>query len=248
MTNAELKSDNLTSGQPKRRLSGLLEAFMPLTFRRRAMLFLVPMIAIVSMVYTLESISTERKILRNEIIKKGATIAAITARNAELPLLSENLEQLKNSALPVMAIEDVAFVSFLNKRSETQLHAGKPQPLDETLTATTDQTVSFHEHDDVFEFIVPVVTVKAAEGLFLLEGSESSPTVREQIGWVRIGLLKEVMGRAERQIIIRGGGAGTAFFHCRGGTALYLHNPGHAPSLCPDQRGNRDPGGRTSRG
>ncbi|MDP3481211.1 MAG: ATP-binding protein [Desulfoprunum sp.] len=205
MTGTDMKSGNPTSGQSKRRLSDRLTALMPLTFRGQAVLFLIPMIVIISMVYTLESISTERKILRNEIIKKGETIAAIQARNAELPLLSENLEQLKSTALSVMGIKDVAFVSFLNKHSETLLHEGTSHPLDETLTATTDQTVTFFEHRDFFEFIVPVVTVKAAEGLFLLEGIDSSPTVREQIGWVRIGLFREVMSRSEQQIIIRGG-------------------------------------------
>ena len=80
---------------------GRLKTLIPLTFKGpRAMLFLFPMIVIISMVYTIESISTERKILRNEIIKKGETIAAIAARNAELSLLSENVEQLKSSARP----------------------------------------------------------------------------------------------------------------------------------------------------
>jgi len=204
MKNADIKSDNPASEPRKRSLLDRLTMLVPLTFRGRAVLFLFPMIVIISMVYTLESISTERKILKDEIVKRGKTIAAIAARNAELPLLSENLEQLKNSALSVMAIKDVAFVSFLNRRSETLLHEGMQHPLDETLTATTNQMVTFYEHRDVFEFIAPVVTVKAAEGLFLLEGTDSSPTVKEQIGWVRIGLFKEVMSRSEQQIIVRG--------------------------------------------
>lgn len=194
-----------------RGLSGWLASLVPLTFRGRAMLFLFPMIVIISMVYTFESISTERKILKNEIIKKGETIAAIAARNAELSLLSENFEQLKISAQPLMEIKDVAFVSFLNNRSEILLHEGKQYPLRATLTVGTERLISFSEQDDVFEFIVPVITVKAAEGFFLLEGSGADPTVREQIGWVRIGLSKEVVSRSEQRIIIRGSLLAVAF-------------------------------------
>ncbi len=185
------------------------------------MLFLFPMIVIISTVYTLESISTERKILKSEIVKKGEAIAAIAARNAELSLLSENFEQLKSSAQPLMEIKDVAFVSFLNKRAEILLHEGKQYPFTASMTAGADRLISFSEHDDVFEFIVPVVTVKAAEGFFLLEGNGSDPTVKELIGWVRIGLSKEVMSRSERRIIIRGSILAVVF-SCVGTLLLYL--------------------------
>jgi signal transduction histidine kinase/DNA-binding NarL/FixJ family response regulator len=178
---------------------------MPLTFRWRSVLFLLPLIVVISMVYTLESVSTERKTLRTEIIKKGETLASIAARNAELSLLSENLDQLQSSARPLMEIRDVAFVTYLDKRSGTLLHEGKPYPLASPLKPSADESITFREHRDVFEFIVPVVTVKAAEGLFLLEGENAPPPVRERIGWVRIGLSKEVMENTERRIILRGG-------------------------------------------
>ncbi len=201
----------MTGGNPVLRLwkSGLidrLKAAVPLTFRWQAVLFLFPLIIIISAGYTIESISTERKILKNEIIKKGETIAVIVARNAELSLLSENLEQLKISARPLMAIKDVAFVSFLNKDSNVLLHEGIKFPLKELLAIDPDRATSFFEHDNVFEFIVPVVTVKAAEGLYLLDGGGgSAPPVSEQVGWVRIGISKEVMSRSEQQIIVRSG-------------------------------------------
>jgi PAS domain S-box-containing protein len=181
-----------------------LKALIPLTFRGQALLFLFPMIVIISMVYTLESVSTERKILRKEIIKQGETIATIAARTAELPLLSENLEQLKSSALTVMQIKDITYVSFLNNRSQILFHEGRQHPVAGVLTATPDGAISFSEHDDVFEFNVPVITVKAAEGLYLLDGTSSAPLVKEQIGWVSIGLSKEVMSRSEHEIMVRG--------------------------------------------
>jgi signal transduction histidine kinase/DNA-binding NarL/FixJ family response regulator len=200
-----MTGENSMTPQRQPTLSERLKSMIPLTFRWRAVSFLFPMIVIISAVYTIESVSTERKILRNEIIKKGETIATITARNAELSLLSENREQLKNSALPVMEIKDIGFVTFLNKRSEILLHEGIPDPLDEVLSLDPNKGVSFSEHHDFFEFFAPVITVKAAEELFLLEGGSAAPPVREQIGWVRIGLSKEVMSKSDHQIIIRGG-------------------------------------------
>lgn len=205
MTSDTMNCKNPAPKQQKLGLADRVKAMIPLTFRGQAVLFLFPLIVIISMVYTIESVSTERKILRNEIIKKGETIAAIAARNAELSLLSENLEQLKNAAQPLMEIKDVAFVSFLNKRSEILLNEGLQHPIEKSLAIDPDMGISFYEYRDFFEFIVPVVTVKAAEGLFLLEGSDSAPPVREQIGWVCIGLSKEVMSRSEHEIMARGG-------------------------------------------
>lgn len=200
-----MNRDNHAPLQREPGISGRLKALIPLTFRGQAVLFLFPLIVIISLGYTIESISTERRILRDEIIKRGETIAAIAARNGELPLLSENAEQLKNSTLPLMAIKDVAFVSFLNRRSEVLYHEGTPHRIDETLTINPDSAVRLFEYRDVFEFIAPVVTVTATEGLFLLEGPAPVSPVREQIGWVCIGLSKDVMSRSETEIMVRGG-------------------------------------------
>ena len=204
MTSPNMNSDNLPPDTLRKRVFDRLMAMKPLTFRGQAVLFLIPMIVIISMVYTFESIYTERNILRNEIIKKGETIATIAARNAELPVLSENLEQLKSSALSVMAIKDVAFVSFLNKHFEVLIHEGKYYPKAASKTLNSGMAISFSEHENVFEFTVPVVTVRAQEGLFLLEGISSAPPVNEHIGWVRIGLSKKVMSESVHNIIVRG--------------------------------------------
>ncbi len=203
MANDMIDSDNLQSDPRKCRLLDRLKALIPLTFRGQAVLFLFPLIVIISTVYTVESVYTERNILRKEIIKKGETIAAIAARSAELSLLSENIEQLKGSAQLLMEIKDVAFVSFLDKKNNILLHNGAKHNIEESLPLDPEGVIRFYEYHDFFEFIVPVITVKASEGLFLLEGTVSASTVKEQIGWVCIGLSKEVMSRSVEQIIVR---------------------------------------------
>jgi signal transduction histidine kinase/CheY-like chemotaxis protein len=196
-------SDMSTIRKPK--LPDWLIKLIPLTFRGQAVLFLFPLIVIISTVYTIESISTERKILRNEIIKKGETIATIAARNSELSLVSENVEQLKNSAVPVMAIKDVSFVLFLNKQSQPLYHEGIKHSVEEKLKYAPEKAVESFEYQDFFEFIIPVTTVKASEGLSIFDSpnASSASTAKEHIGWVCIGLSKEVMGKSEKQIIIR---------------------------------------------
>ncbi len=182
-----------------------LRALIPLTFRGQAVLFLVPTIVLMSLVYTIESVSTERKILRKELVKKGETIATIAARTAELPVLSENFAQLRSSALSIMEIKDVAFVSFLNKRFELLLQEGRRYPLGPPPLNNADMAVTLAERGDILEFTVPVVTVRADEGLFFFEGADSPPPLKEHIGWVRIGLSKEVMAKSEREVMVRGG-------------------------------------------
>ena len=197
-----IMSDDTSS---RNKLTEWLREKLPMTFRGQAMLFLVPAVVIMSLVYTIVSISTERKILKDEIIKKGETIVTIAAKNAELPVLSENLEHLKNSALSVKEIKDVAFVSFLNKQFKPLLHEGKHYSLGPARNVADDMSLRFTEHDDLFEFVAPVVTVRAQEELFFLEELNAPPPVKEHIGWVRIGLSKEVMARSEREILLRGG-------------------------------------------
>lgn len=197
-----------------------LTLLIPLRFRGQAVLFLFPLIVIISAVYTLEAISTERSILRKEIIKRGETIAAIAAKSAELPLLSENIEQLKSSALSVMEIKDIAYVAFLNRRSEVLLQEGESHPV-HFVPDSGSEAIQLTEQGSLFEFFVPVTSVRAAEELFLLEGNDPVPIHREQIGWVCIGLSKRVMIDSERQVMVRGGVL-AVIFSTLGGLFLYL--------------------------
>lgn len=202
--NSESLNDNRASHDTQTRVARLMQKYLPKTFRGQALILLIPTIILMSLAYTMQSISAGRAILRSEIIKKGETISAIVARNAELPVLSENLEQLKNTALSVMDIEDVSYVAFLNKRMEVLLQEGAQAPskaIPEVLDPTRRQVI---EHQNVVDFFVPVVAVKAKGEMFLLEDPDNSAsTVREHIGWVRFGLSKEVMSKSERNFIAR---------------------------------------------
>jgi len=186
-------------------LGRLRARLFPLSLRGKAVLFLVPAMAVVSLVYTAETIGTERRMLRSEIIKKGQTLATIAARNAELPILSENREQLQRSALTLLEIQDVSYVSFRNRRSEILFREGRgadpgtPPPAGEP-----GESVSVSEQRSSFAFTAPVYVIRAGQDLDLLSEKVTSTPLREHIGWVRIGLSKDVVSRSEREILARG--------------------------------------------
>jgi signal transduction histidine kinase/ActR/RegA family two-component response regulator len=187
------------------RLLDRLMFLAPMTFRRQAILFIASTLLLLSAVYTVESISTERKILRTEILKRGETIALIAARNAEIPILSENQEQLRNSARTVLEIQDVSFVEYRNRRYETLFRQGGKHAPEGAPPVDDGKPVHFSEHGDLFEFRVPVVTVRTPEEMFLFDGASAPAPARELVGWVRVGISKGVFARTERTILLRGG-------------------------------------------
>ena len=179
----------------------LRNIFLSLTFRKKAALFLIPVIIFISAVYTFEAITTERTILKNEILKKGETIARIAATNAELPLLSENYEFLKKSSYAIKEIRDVAFVEFCNRRLEPLIHEGIAVKRNSP-NLSPDTPVTYLEQPAYFEFYAPVFTVRVKEDIDLFQ--EVQHPVREHIGWARIGLSKEVMNQTVREFVRKG--------------------------------------------
>ncbi|MBF0558181.1 MAG: response regulator [Nitrospirae bacterium] len=204
-----ISEENNINGIPLERRgvvrSKWLGAFFKLSFRGKAVLFLVPTIVIISLVYTMEAIHTERVMLKNEIIKKGETVSILAARNAELAILSESMEQLKRSADSLMEIKDVSSVSFYNKNFRPLIQAGKRYNPVPSVTMSPDMSVTFSEHSDFFEFWVPVFAVRAKEEIAFFQDKTSAANIREHIGWASIGLSKEVMRKSESAIIARGG-------------------------------------------
>lgn len=203
MMTEQPSQNNVPLDQQTAKPAAWLTALSPLTFRGKAVLFLVPTIVIMSLVYTLTAIQSESKTLRNEIIKKGETIATIASRNAELPILSENREQLKRAAGSLMEISDLAFVSFFNKRFELLLNEGLTSHNDHPVNIGPEQSITLLEHDALLEFTAPVFVVRSQGDLFFFQ-DKPAPSIRQHIGWVRIGLSKEVMTSSEREIMARG--------------------------------------------
>jgi two-component system, cell cycle sensor histidine kinase and response regulator CckA len=178
--------------------------FFTLTFRGKAVLFLIPAVIIMSLVYTIDAIDTQRTMLRHELVKQGETIAVIAARNAELPVLSENIEQLKKSALQLMEIKNVSFVSFYDKNFKRLIQEGNVSSYDDTMVGLPEENINEAELKDVFVFTAKVFTIRAKGEFDLFNDNPDNAKAIEHVGWVRVGLSKNVIAEADDEVIRRG--------------------------------------------
>ena len=175
---------------------------MRLTFRKKALLLIIPILIFVSIVYTYEGIRTEKDISRKEIIKRSEVVTALASKTVELPILSGNAELLKKTALFIKSSPDVAFVSFYDKKENLLIHEGSPfsgkLPL-----LSSNSPLSFFEDSDFFSFYAPVFTVRASEDIGIFQEDTVRQTT-ENIGWVRVGFSKSTMKETENRIVLRG--------------------------------------------
>ncbi|MCL4537693.1 MAG: response regulator [Nitrospirae bacterium] len=175
---------------------------MRLTFRKKALLFIIPILVLVSFVYTYDAIETEKKLTRKELIKRSEVITTLASKTGELPILSGNAELLRKTASFIKNSPDVAFVSFYDKKMNLLMHdgvsfAGKLPEL------SSSSPMSFFEEGEFFIFYAPVFTVRASEDIGIFQEDALKQT-KETIGWVRIGFSKSTMKETEESIVFRG--------------------------------------------
>lgn len=175
---------------------------MRLTFRKKALLLMIPILIFVSMVYTYEAIKTEKDISRKEIIKRSEVVTTLASKTVELPILSGNAELLMKTASFIKNSPDVAFVSFYDKKENLLIHEGSPfsgrLPL-----LSSNSPLSFFEDSNFFIFYAPVFTVRASEDIGIFQ-EETAKQTTENIGWVRVGFSKSTMKETENRIVLRG--------------------------------------------
>jgi len=189
---------------------------MRFTFRNKAILFISPIIIVISMIYTVADIRSERKLLQEELIKRGELVAGFAAKTAELPILSENIDFLHNASRSLIGLKNIPFVVFYNKDLQPLVHEGldvpehpagdcpavEPRHFPGDFPATPSITTI--ERPEYFEFLAPVFTERLREGLDILQESAKADTVKELIGWAEIGLSKEIIFKGEKKIIRNG--------------------------------------------
>ncbi|MBI5211932.1 MAG: response regulator [Nitrospirae bacterium] len=174
---------------------------MRLTFRKKALLFIIPILIIVSVVYTYESIRMEKHIMRTEIIKRSEVITAFAGKTGELPILSGNPELLKRAISYLKTASDIVSVAFYDSRMEVLMKEGLLVS-HKSLKISPDAPVTFFETDDRFDFYTPVFTVKSVEDIGIFQ-EDSGRHIKEHIGWVGIGFSKSTMKETERRIVLR---------------------------------------------
>jgi len=176
---------------------------MRITAKMKVLLFLVAVIVIVSLVYTYESISTEKGIIREEIIKRAEAITSLATKNGELPILSGSPRLLKDIVSYLNARADVTSVTFYDSSMKELMHDGPRFP-GTAPHLTPDIPVTISEDSDSFVFYAPIFAVRTQGDADILHETDTSKTVREHIGWVRLVFSKSFMRDAEKKIVARG--------------------------------------------
>ena len=177
---------------------------MRLSFKTKALLVICPIIILISIVYTLEAIRNQQKLLRDEIIKRGEILATVAAKSAELPLLAGNPELVKNTAASLSEIRNVPFVTFFTSDFKPLVHRGVSVPMQPPPALSVTKAVTVFEQDNYFEFYGPVFSIRTAADIDMFDESAPSSVNREHIGWVRIGLSKQIMKQTARSMARNG--------------------------------------------
>lgn len=176
---------------------------MKMSFRIKALLFIIPVLMLVSAVYTYESIRTQKEIVRDEIIKRSEVFTTLAGKTGELPILSRNEELLKNAASFLRSVSDVSFVFFYDNNMELLVHEGMQVP-DPKPQISSDQSITYTEKNNYFDFFAPVYSIKTKDDIDLFQDLSSTSHVREKIGMVRIGFSKAPLKAAEQRMVMRG--------------------------------------------
>ena len=173
------------------------------SFKMKALLFMIPVLVLVSLIFTYESIKNEKEITRKEIIKRAETITTLATKTGELPILSGNPELLQNTVSFLRANSEVSCVTFYDKAMTLLIHDGSPlfAPLP---VMRLDLPIFMTEETDSFVFYAPVHTVRTQEEYDIFSQSPNVKKAKEIIGWIRLGFSKSSMKENERIIVMRG--------------------------------------------
>jgi len=176
---------------------------MKMTVKIKALLFTVAVIVSISLIHTYESIRTEKRIIRSEIVKRAEAVTSMATKNGELPILSGSPRLLKNITSFLIVMEDVASVTFYDSGMKELIHEGTV--LSGTVPRLTPNVpVVISEREDSFIFYAPVFAERVREDTDILHETDSQVPVKEHIGWVRLVFSKASMWAAEQKIVERG--------------------------------------------
>ncbi len=176
---------------------------MKTTVKMKALLFMIPLLVIMSLIFTYASIRSEKQIIRSEIIKRAETITTLATKTGELPILSGNPELLKSTAAFLMANSEVASVTFYDSGMTMLVHSGA-RIFRQLPGLPPDVPISMSEEDDSFVFYAPVYTVRTQEDFDIFQEANAVRTVKDRIGWIRLGFSKSSMRENEKRIVGQG--------------------------------------------
>lgn len=176
---------------------------MRMTFKMKALFFMIPILIVMSLVHSYVSIKNEKALVRREIVKRAETITTLATRTGELPILSENLDLLKGTVAFLKANSDVSSVTFYDSSQRELIHDGPP--ISRRIPPLAPGRALFMSEDaDDFVYFAPVFTVRTLEDFDIFQDPEQVKKLRENIGWIRLGFSKQSMRENESRIVTQG--------------------------------------------
>ena len=174
-----------------------------MTFKMKALFFMIPILVVMSLVHTCVSIRSEKAMVRSEIVKRAETITTLATKTGELPILSGNPEQLKGTVAFLKANSDVSSVTFYDSSQRELIHDGPPISR-RIPSLAPDRPLFMTEEADYFVCFAPVFTVRTQEDFDLFQDSDQVRKLQENIGWIRLGFSKQSMRENESRIVTQG--------------------------------------------
>lgn len=199
-----------------------------MTFRVKALLFMIPLLLVMSLVHTWESIRVGKSVIRSEIIKRAEAITTLATKVGELPILSGNPELLKSAGEFLKSNTEVATVTFYDKTMTPLSHDGDPLTHHLT-TPPASSSLSMSEEQNAFVFYAPVYTERVQDDFEIISGMDSGQKIKDTIGWIRIGFSKASLLENESRIVKRGVMLALAFAVTSCGLAYFLMGIATAP-------------------
>ena len=172
------------------------------SLRRKALWVAIPGLILTSVVYTFDSVRTEKAIMKGEITKRLEIVAHLASRIGELPLLSGNPELMRNAISTLKSVPEVSFVAFYNNKMDLLMKDGSD--LTSQRVTSGEGTIKIFEDKDDFDLYAPVFTVTAKDDIDIFQEGANRSDIRENAGWVRIGFSKAAMIKQQQKIIFRG--------------------------------------------
>ncbi|MBF0618369.1 MAG: HAMP domain-containing histidine kinase [Nitrospirae bacterium] len=170
------------------------------SFRYKILTFTIAVMAIISVVYTYESVKTEKNIMRAELIARAEEVISLMARASELAVLSENGEYLRKSLNSITSIKDVTAAVLFDKNWRPLIRTKGHIPL-KSGNISVNQPVTFTDEPEAMNFYAPIFTIIVPEETLL---NDSAPitlvnTKQKLIGWVAITFSKLPIIQAQKQ-------------------------------------------------
>ena len=174
-----------------------------MTFKTKALFIMIPVLTLMSLCHTYVSITTEKEMVRSQIIKRAETMTTLATKTGELPILSGNAELLKGTVAFLKANSEVSSVTFYDAAQRVLIHEGPPIS-GNIPRLSPDRAILMSEEADDFVYYAPVFTVRTQNDFDIFQDSEQVKKIRENIGWIRLDFSKRSMRENEDRIVAQG--------------------------------------------